>query len=177
MHKPLTKLQKEQIDRRYREYFWPIKKIAKELHISDRRVSAYLGGKMVDTSNVSDKPNDKKDRKYKSIAEVSQSKNPSFADFIDAFAADASMSVSGFISELHKHFMADMEQILMGKKPNKEKVRAALDELFKGFVDAVSVLAMGALYAMPKRLKQTWIAHVNKEPIFRLAKDGNKNVG
>ena len=152
MHKPLTKLQKEQIDRRYREYFWPIKKIAKELHISDRRVSAYLGGKMVDTSNVSDKPNDKKDRKYKSIAEVSQSKNPSFADFIDAFAADAS-------------------------KPNKEKVRAALDELFKGFVDAVSVLAMGALYAMPKRLKQTWIAHVNKEPIFRLAKDGNKNVG
>lgn len=157
MTKELTEKQKEQIDRRYRKCGWSIKRIAKDLHISDRRVSAYLKGLVC-------KPSGK---------EPSQNKKPdTFAEYVTVFTDGE--PVKGFIAALHKLLLDDILAITTGKATSKKAIEKVLDEVFETFVEAATVIAICTMLEMPDSIKEKWCCKSSPKAAKKAGKGKSK---
>ena len=107
MHKPITKEQKAKMDWLYRERGWSIKKIAKHLHIGDKRVSAYLRGKPCGCEC-----NKKPEKKV----------NDSFLVTVKGLAKSYENACSNFVDTVYKIILEEISDLLSTKKITKNAI-------------------------------------------------------
>lgn len=157
---PLTKEQKEKIDNLYRERGWSIKKIAKQLHIGDKRISAYLKGKM-DSSSVkpcgcesNKKPKDKK--------------KDGFLVTVDRVVKAYEEACYNFVDTVYKTMLNEISDLLSTKKITKKecekRVDARLNKLFDVSMDLTYSAGCAALFTMPPRIKMLWLESILRNP-------------
>ena len=153
MHKPLTKEQKEKIDWLYRERGWPIKKIAKHLHIGDKRVSAYLRGKPCGCEC-----NKKPDKKV----------NDSFLVTLKGISKTYEKACSNFVDTVYKIILEEISDLLSTKKITKKecekRVDGRLDRLFDASMNLTYSAGCAAIFSMPPKFKRLWLESILRNP-------------
>ena len=153
MHKPLTKEQKEKIDWLYRERGWPIKKIAKDLHIGDKRVSAYLRGKPCGCEC-----NKKPEKKV----------NDSFLVTVKGLAKAYEKACSNFVDTVYKIILEEISDLLSTKKITKKECEKRVDEnlnrLFNASINLTYSAGCAAVFMMPPNFKQLWLESILRNP-------------
>ena len=153
MHKPLTKEQKEKIDWLYRERGWSIKKIAKQLHIGDKRVSAYLRGKTCRCEC-----NKKPDKKV----------NDSFLVTVKGLAKTYEKACNNFVDTVYKIILEEISDLLSTKKITKKecekRVDGRLDRLFDASMNLTYSAGCAAIFSMPPRFKRLWLESILRNP-------------
>ena len=153
MHKPLTKEQKEKIDWLYRERGWSIKKIAKHLHIGDKRVSAYLRGKPCGCECTK-----KPDKKV----------NDSFLVTVKGLAKTYEKACSNFVDTVYKIILEEISDLLSTKKITKKecekRVDGRLDRLFDASMNLTYSAGCAAVFTMPPRFKRLWLESILRNP-------------
>lgn len=168
MHNPLTKEQMEKIDRRYRKCGWSIKKIAKDLHISDKRVSAYLRREL--------KPEAvKPSKKIVGSSNKKQGKKPSL------FVASVATAIKNYeeaslecTDTIYKTILTELIDVLSAKKRSKEEVmkktNRMLDELNEAIMRVTFEAAAAAILTMPPSFKKMFLENIDKNPIDEVKK-------
>ena len=153
MTKPLTKEQKEKIDRLYRERGWAIKKIAKHLHIGDKRVSAYLRGKPCGCDC-----NKKPDKKV----------NELFLVTVKGRAKAYEEACSNFVDTVYKIILEEISDLLLPKKITKKecekRVDGRLDRLFNASMNLTYSAGCAAIFSMPPKFKRLWLESILRNP-------------
>lgn len=163
MHNPLTKEQIEKIDRRYRKCGWTIKKIARDLHISDKRVSAYLRGELKAESCKPSKP---------CIGGCHKKTNNKVSPFVAAVATavknyeDASIACTDVI---YKTILTELIDVFSctkykSKKEIEKKMNRRLNELNEAIMRVTYEAAAAAILTMPPTFKKMFIENLDKNP-------------
>ena len=157
MHTPLTKEQMDKIVRRYRKCGWSIKRIAKELHISDKRVSHYLKGGCCDYKVVAEKPKNGKGEKgvdlFSKIVKESCSKlNKGIFDYSDLVCR----TILEELLDVLKHETSVKE----GMKNSEARVRKLRDSLAEVLIEA----GIAVIWTMPPALKKLWMDNIGRDP-------------
>lgn len=135
--KALTEEQKAKVEA-LRKKGMSIKAISKELHIDDKRVSAFL--------------KQTKHRKSKSLDDV-----------IDILGGRACDSTSDFARVLMLFIMYVVKLLHNNKKVSEKDVHKHLDLLCESFTDAASMVSATTVMAMPKKFKEFWLANSHAE--------------
>ena len=153
MHKPLMKEQKEKIDWLYRERGWSIKKIAKHLHIGDKRVSAYLRGKTCGCE-CNKKPGKKV--------------NDSFLVTVKGLAKSYEKSCSNFVDTVYKIILEEISDLLSTKKITKKecekRVNGRLNRLFDASMNLTYSAGCAEVFTIPPRFKRLWLESILRNP-------------
>ena len=154
--KALTEEQKAKVDV-LRKKGMSIKAISKELHIDDKRVSAFLkqtnrNGKVPCCKVVGKAKPQTKHRKPKSLDEV-----------IDIFGGRACDTTSDFARVLMLFIMYVVKLLHNNKKVSEKDVHKHLDLLCESFTDAASMVSATTVMAMPKKFKEFWLANSHAE--------------
>lgn len=153
MHKPLTKEQKTKMDWLYRERGWSIKKIAKHLHIGDKRVSAYLRGKPCGCE-CNKKPNKKV--------------NDSFLVTVKGLAKTYEKACNNFVDTVYKIILEEISDLLSTKKITKKecekRVDGRLDRLFDASMNLTYSAGCAAIFSMPPKFKRLWLESILRNP-------------
>ena len=169
MVKAFTKDEKEKIDSLYRKDGWSIKKIARHLRVSDKRVSAYLRGKMEDKPLDSSSKDEcleiagGKDEFLLAVKEIVKTHAESCYKFVEAFR-------SVILDEICELLTEDK----LTKKEIKKRCNERLDRLFKATMDVTYSAGCAALFTMPPRYKKAWVANISTDPLGCLNKALNK---
>lgn len=150
---PLTKEQKGKIDWLYRERGWSIKKIAKQLHIGDKRVSAYLRGKPCGCEC-----NKKPDKKL----------NDSFLVTVKGLAKTYEKACNNFVDTVYKIILEEISDLLSTKKITKKecekRVDGRLDRLFDVSMNLTYSAGCAAIFLMPPKFKRLWLESILRNP-------------
>lgn len=162
----LTEEQKKKVDNLYREKHWPIKKIAKELHIGDKRVSAFLNGKKMNPA--ASKPA-KGCCKHESQQEVLLGK------LIRGMSKSAETESKDFIASLLGAVLDIVTEVVEAKKFNRKVWDKRGRKLLASFGLASSAVSAFSLFAMPKSFKKSFINCIDVEnPHYRKLKVAKK---
>lgn len=149
MHKPLTTEQKEKITILYRERGWSIKKIAKHLHIGDKRVSAFLCGKPCGCGC------NKKPAKQETDEFLITGKG-----LVKAYEK----ACNNFVEVVYKTILEEISDLLTTKKVTKKEcekhVDARLNRLFNSAMNMTYSAGCAAIFSMPPRLKRMWLENL-----------------
>ena len=158
--KELSKSDKKLIDKLYRKDKWPIKLIAKELHISDRRISAYLRGECCNEKPVP--PKQKKEEDFTAKMEKR------LAKLVNELGKQADEACTDFIAELHKVMLDVINELMECKKFNKKVWNKRLNDMRTKFSYSISANAVAMLFAMPKAYKRAFMEFIGIEnPHYR----------
>jgi hypothetical protein len=124
-----------------------IKSIAKEMHISDKRVSAFL------------RPIEEKKRKHKANKRL-------FDRFVAHACSYSNDAVKEFVATISASQLSQIQNVLVGrsKKEQKIELRKSLEELFETFLGASMSLADVAIWTMPAKYKKLWMSNILEEP-------------
>ena len=124
-----------------------IKAIAKEMHISDKRISAFL------------KPIEEKKRKHDANKKL-------FDRFVALSCSHADDAVNEFVSAISDSQLSQIQNVLVGKPKKEQKIelRKSLEELFETFLDASMRMAVVAMWTMPAKYKKLWMYNLCEDP-------------
>lgn len=153
MQKPLTEEQMEKIDRRRNKSGWSIKRIAKDLHISDKRVSAYLRGNQ--------KPEAKKDK--------NPAKNKdAFLTTVKTSIEGASNAISGCADVIYDTILEVICDLFSDKKFTKKELKEKFNKRFDKLADAIGDAAystgVAVIFTMPPEFKKLWVESLMRNP-------------
>lgn len=153
MHKPLTTEQKEKITILYRERGWSIKKIAKHLHIGDKRVSAFLRGKPCGCE-CNKKP--------------AKQETDEFLITVKGLVKAYEKACNNFVDVVYKTILEEISDLLTTKKVTKKecekRVDARLDRLFNAAMNMTYSAGCAAIFTMPPRFKRMWLENLLRNP-------------
>lgn len=170
MFKSFTKEEKDKIDRLYRKDGWAIKKIARHLKVSDKRVSAYLRGKM------DEKPLDSFGKEE--CQKIDGVKDEFLSDVKESIKIHAE-SCDKFVAALHSVILDVVIEVLtednLPKKEIKKRCHERLDKLFKATMDVTFAAGSAAIFTMPPRYKKACLANLHTDPLKCLKNAGKKN--
>lgn len=124
-----------------------IKAIAKEMHISDKRISAFL------------RPIEEKERKHRINKGL-------FDKFIRLTCRSANESVNEFVAELSNSQLTQIEGVLseQSAKKRKEKLHTALTGVLETFIAAALRMGIVAMWTMPAKYKKLWMYNIFEDP-------------
>lgn len=124
-----------------------IKAIAKEMHISDKRISAFL------------RPIEEKKRKHEVNKRL-------FDRFVALSCSHANDAVNEFVAAISDSQLSQIQNLLVGKPKKEQKIelRKSLEQLFETFLDASIRMAVVAMWTMPAKYKKLWMYNVMEEP-------------
>lgn len=169
MVKSFTKEEKEKIDSLYRNDGWPIKKVARHLGVSDKRVSAYLKGEM------EEKPLDSCGKDECLKEEVTKGE---FLSCIKGMIKTHADSCYKFVDAVYTVILEEVLEVLTEKKLSKKVVtkrcNERLDRLFKATMDVTYAAGCAAIFTMPQRYKKAWADNVLTDPLRCLKESLNK---
>ena len=155
---PLTKEQKEKIDNLYRKRGWSIKKIAKQLHIGDKRISAYLRGKQEFVKPCGCESNNKPKDKNKDC----------FLNTVNGIVKTYEEACYNFVDTVYKTMLEEISDLLSTKKITKKewekRADARLSKLFDVSMDMTYSAGCAALFTMPPRFKMLWLESLKRNP-------------
>lgn len=158
MKTPLDDKQKAAVDK-LRESGKSIKAIAKEIHVSDRRVSAYLNERKCECSckgKVSS-PKKVKDKLVEMETLTRNNFEKSVANctkiIYDSVVCGILEGIEGFRTDKH-----------ISKKNQQKKIHKRLDSLFFGLSTAMYEAAVAMMFSMPSKLKKLWVDSINRDP-------------
>lgn len=158
MKTPLDDKQKAAIDG-LRKKGKSIKAIAKAIHVSDKRVSAYLKGRKSECS-CHGKGSAQKNKKDPFGEMVKMSIN-NFGESVSECAAIIDETVLGCLHEI-------LEDISSNKKTSKKNlqrhIHKRLDCLFTGLSSAMHDAAVAMIFNMPSKMKKLWVDSINRDP-------------
>ena len=162
----LTEEQKKKVDHLYRVKLWPIKKIAKSLHIGDKRVSAYLKGKPAKTTAT--KPS-------KDCCGCEGNRAKLLGKMIHGMSDQAERTSKEFIGAMIVSVLDIVNEIMESKKFNKKVWDKRCKNLLMKFGEAASSVFAVSLFAMPKAFKKAFINCIDVEnPDYRKVKPSKK---
>lgn len=170
MVKSFTKEEKDKIDSLYRKDGWAIKKIARHLKVSDKRVSAYIKGMM------EDKPIDScgKSECRKKI----EANKGEFISFTKEMVHNHAESCYRFVDAFNSFILDVVIEIFTEEKlPKKEiKKRCAerLNKLFKATMDVTLAAGCSAILTMPPECKKGWLENLRTNPLRCIMRAHNK---
>lgn len=171
MVKSFTKEEKDKIDRLYRKDGWAIKKIARHLKVSDKRVSAYIKGMM------EDKPIDScgKDECKKKIEEGKDE----FLSYVKESIKIHAESCYKFVETLHSFILDDVCEVLtedkLPKKEIKKRCYERLNKLFKATMDVTHAAGIAAALTMPPCYKKACLSNLHIDALGCINKSRSKN--
>lgn len=124
-----------------------IKAIAKDMHISDKRISAFL------------RPIEEKKRKH----EVNKRLFDRFIAYACSHAHDA---VNELVAAISESQLSQIQNVLVGKPKKEQKIelRRSLEALFETFLDASMRMAVVAMWTMPANFKKLWMYNIFEDP-------------
>lgn len=130
-----------------------IKKIAKKIHVSDKRVASFL------------RPIEEKKRRHKINKGL-------FDKFVRLSCANANKTTRDFVATLNDHLLSQIEDVLKSgnKKDAKKKLRKSLDEIWVKFLDASMQMAIITMWTMPAKYKKLWMYMVCEDPQKSISK-------
>ena len=152
MATPFTEKEKAEITRLYRKEKKSIKTIAKLLHKSDKRISAFLRGKSeCDCSG-----------KKATTAE------DAFFDVIRCACEDAADKCEKLVSNAYTDILGILLDVLKHGDKDEKKISKVVDVRCnrhnKDFQDAVCSLCGAMIFGMPTKLKRLWIENIDTCP-------------
>lgn len=152
MHNPLTKEQMKKVDELYRNRSWSIKKIAKELRISDRRVSAFLRG----------------DMKGEKEKKESNGNKDFFQAAVKESVKEYERNCEHLTKVLYITILEEVKDTLGHKSWSKAELNNVVDKrlgrLFNAIVDATTMAVCEVMFTMPRKLKVLWAKSLDREP-------------
>lgn len=124
-----------------------IKAIAKQMHISDKRISAFL------------RPIEEGKRKH----EVNKRLFDRFIAYACSCANDA---VNEFVAAVFDSQISQIQNVTSGKpeKELKKDLHNSLEALFETFLDASMRMAVVAMWTMPAKYKKIWLYNIFENP-------------
>ena len=164
MHKPLTTEQKEKVTYLYRERGWSIKKIAKGLHIGDKRVSAYLKGKMGSGKPCGCEPHKKPESTGKAA----------FLKTVKGLAKSYETACNSFATTVYKIILEEISDLFCSQKHTKKECEkradARLERLFDAVMNVTYSAGCAALFTMPPGFKKIWLDNLSNDPSVAMKK-------
>ena len=128
-----------------REKGLSIKAIARSLHISDKRVAAFVR-----------------------LLNEEKKRDMSFHNFVREACNDADKACRHFMATLFSHVYDEMEEVADGKKHTqkeiKKHVKKALNESLDAYMDSALLMAIVAMWTMPAKFKALWLDNCNVDP-------------
>ena len=149
MKSPLTEKQQKEIERLYRKSGWSIKKIAKHLHISDKRVSAFLRGKGGDCGITTKEP---------------------FQIAVEHAVKICGESIAKCTDTIYRTILESLLEVLEGANGGKspkaydKKTDKMLSKLYDALAEAIYNTSVAVLFTMPKKFKNIWVSNIDNEP-------------
>ena len=157
--KALTQEQQKKVDA-LRAKGKPIRAIARELHIDDKRVSAYLK-KRCESKKCNCKIVGKAKPAY--VAKKEEKPLDSLLEFFGLEASDDVCKLTSALTQLII-YVANTLQDGDEKEFSPKKMHEEMNKVYDAFTEAVSTICAATIMAMPKKFKEFWIANVHNEP-------------
>ena len=177
MNSPLTKEQQAEVTRLYRESGWSIKKIAKILHISDRRVSAFLRGKM-GTAGISKPCKPSKAGKKPCCCKQKKGKKEQdpFVSMVREGCQQFEEAAYDFVAAVDSCVVEGLEDVLSAEKISKKqmakRMEKRLNTLLESSVEMFFNAAIAMVFTMPVGFKKLWLSSIERDPKDALSKKG-----
>lgn len=147
---PQKALTKEQQERALalRKEGKSIKRIAKELHIHDKRVAYFI-------------------RPIEEKANVHKHNKKLFKEFLKYSFKETDKSCRTFVAQINENLLSLLEGQLLGKggsKERKQEVQEMLTNLLTSYVGAAMEVAALSFWTMPAKYKKLWLYMAGEEP-------------
>lgn len=156
--KALSAEQQEKVDA-LRSKGTSIRAIARELHIDDKRVSAYLKikGKKCCCKVVGKAKPTKTEKKVEPLDGI-----------LEFFGKEASEDVCKFTSVLAQFIIYVVKTLLKGdgKGYSPKQMHGEMNKVYDQFTNTVATICAATIMAMPKKFKEFWIANIHNEPAY-----------
>lgn len=115
-----------------------IKAIAKEMHVSDKRISAFLRFE---------------ENKKSECVDVKKS----LSRLTDEMSKFAERDARKFIASFTRTLLEEIEKVLKGNNNKTDNLLKNLDTTLTQFITAAMSVAMLTMWSMPKDVKQLWL--------------------
>ena len=171
MVKLFTEEEKDKIDCLYRKDGWAIKKIARHLKVSDKRVSAYIKGMM------EDKPIDScgNDECKKKI----DAGKDEFLSYVKESIKIHAESCYKFVEAVNSFILGEVIEVLtedkLQKKEIKKRCYERLDKLFKETMDMTHAAGIASVLTMPPCYKKAFLSNLHIDALGCINKSRSKN--
>lgn len=168
IQKPLTKEEQKKV-LAFRKQGLSIKAIAKEMHISDKRISAFINGAKatketpkkkhapkVKASDLKEAPK-KTTEKKKCCESKCKCKTKKITLTWADMTAETDAAVGKYIGGLFDSIFKSMSDIFQDKDVSREQFIKQLEQISDDFVDAVAGVGLELLISMPPNLRVAWV--------------------